>query len=135
VIVLDASFLVGYYNERDSHHAVALSLMKRIAGGECGTGLLLEYVFLEVVNVLLARRDLATAIRATEALLGAREFEFVPCSDLFGRALGAFRSQRGTKLSFSDTVIVVAALDRADGLVATFDAEFRKVPGITVVPE
>lgn len=134
MIVLDSSLLAGYYNERDAHHAAALSVMKRLAGGEWGTGLLLEYVFLEAVNVLLARRDLGTAIRAAEALLGAREFEFVPCAELFGRALGAFVSQQETKLTFTDAAIAAAAIERANGLVATFDAEFRKVPGITVVP-
>ncbi len=99
-----------------------------------GQGLLLEYVFLEVVTVLLVRRELATAIRVGEALLGAPEIEFVPCSDFFGQTLEVFRAQHGTGLSFTDAAILTAATSRANGLVATFDAEFRKFPGVTVVP-
>jgi len=61
VIVLDSSFLIGFYNDRDVHHAKASSLMRDFLDGRWGKGLLLEYVFLEVVAVLLVRTDLATA--------------------------------------------------------------------------
>ena len=64
MIVLDSSFLIGYYNERDSHHQAALTLMDRFLAGEWGRGLLLEYIFLEIVTVLLVRRDYAVATRA-----------------------------------------------------------------------
>ena len=53
MIVLDSSFLIGFYNERDAHHATARPLMDRFLAGEWGAGLLLEYVFLEVVTVLI----------------------------------------------------------------------------------
>jgi len=61
VIVLDSSFLVGFYNERDAHHPVARTLMGRFLAGTWGAGLLLEYVFLEIMTVLLLRRDLPVA--------------------------------------------------------------------------
>jgi predicted nucleic acid-binding protein len=61
VIVLDSSFIVGFYNERDALHNSARTLMERFLNGEWGRGLLLEYVFLEVATVLLIRRDLAVA--------------------------------------------------------------------------
>ena len=57
MIVLDSSFLIGFYNERDAHHGAACKLMERFLGGEWGRGLLLEYIFLEVVTVLTSRRD------------------------------------------------------------------------------
>jgi hypothetical protein len=56
--------------------------------------LLLEYVFLEVVTVLLVRRDLAVATRVGRLLLDAEELEFVPCSDLFLETLQTFRRCR-----------------------------------------
>ena len=42
-----------------------------------------EYVFLEIVTVLLVRRDLEAAVRVGQLLLEAQELEFVLCSDLF----------------------------------------------------
>jgi predicted nucleic acid-binding protein len=48
VIVLDSSFLIGFYNERDAHHVAARALMDRFLTGTWGRGLLLEYVFLDL---------------------------------------------------------------------------------------
>src|SRR3990172_7439089 len=83
VIVLDSSFLIAYHNTRDAHHAAAARTMVDLLGGEWGQALLLEYVFLEVVTVLRARRGRDVAVAAADRLLQAREVDFVPCSPLF----------------------------------------------------
>jgi hypothetical protein len=49
--------------------------MGRFLLGEWSRGLLLEYVFLEVVTVLLVRRDLAVAAKIGRLLLDAGELE------------------------------------------------------------
>jgi predicted nucleic acid-binding protein len=130
VIVLDSSFLIAFYNDRDAHHPKASSLMHDFLDGRWGKGLLLEYVYLEVVTVLLVRADLATATSVAGILTESEELEFVPCSDLFADTVKAFMAQRKTKLSFTDSAIATVAGKRSDGLVLTFDEEFRKVPGI-----
>mgnify|MGYP000918996561 CR=1 FL=1 len=130
MIVLDSSFLIGFYNERDGHHGAARALMNRFQNGEWGRGLLLEYVFLEVATVLIVRRDLGVAARVGQLLLEAEELEFVPCSDLFNETLDAFVGQGSTRLSFADAAIAHVARQRADGRVLTFDDELRKAPGI-----
>jgi predicted nucleic acid-binding protein len=130
LIVFDSSFVVGFYNERDAHHKTASALMERFLKGEWGPGLLLEYVFLEVVTVLLVRRDLQVAARVGKLLLDAEELEFVPCSDLFSSAFEIFTHQGNTRLSFADAAIAHVAQERAEGLVLTFDEEFSKLPGI-----
>jgi predicted nucleic acid-binding protein len=133
VVVLDSSFLVAYYNTRDTHHAAAARAMVRLLAGAWGPALLLEYVFLEVVTVLLARRGTATATTVGETLLAAREITFVPCTELFLDAWNAFRDQGSTsRLSFADAAIVVAARREAPGYVLTFDQDFRSVGGVTV---
>ena len=91
MIVLDSSFIIAYHNTRDVHHAAAKPIMEEVGSGKWGNATLLEYVFLEVVTVLLARRGLEVASNVASILLQARELEFVPCSDLF---LDAFE-QRG----------------------------------------
>lgn len=133
MIVLDSSFLIAYHNTRDVHHAAAARAMVRLVAGEWGRALLLEYVVLEIATVLLARRGLAVANEVTARLLQAREVEFVPCSDLFLEALKVFRTQTTERLSFADAAIVTVARRQRPGFVATFDADFRGVDGVTVV--
>lgn len=134
MVVLDSSFLVAYHNARDVHHAAAADAMRRVVAGEWGRALLLEYVLAEVATVLLARRGLQTASSVVTALLESREVDFVPCSDFFARTLDTFRRQRGGALSFTDAAIVVVAGRDPGAVVATFDAGFQQVEGITVVP-
>jgi len=134
VIVIDSSFLIAYHNERDLHHRAAGEAMELFLAGVWGRGLLLEYVFLEVVSILLAKRGLAVARSVAETLLQSEELEFVPCSDFFLETWETFRGQTGNALSFADAAILTVARARAQGLVATFDADFRALPGITVIP-
>jgi hypothetical protein len=59
----------------------------RIPGRTLGNGLLLEYVYLEVITVLLTRAGAAVAVKAGSDLLESKEFEFVPCSELFAETV------------------------------------------------
>ena len=133
MIVLDSSFLVAYLNTRDVHHPAAARAMVHLVAGEWGPAILLEYVFLEVVTVLRARRGRAMASDAAETLLAAREVEFMPCADLFLEALATFRREDAA-LSFADAAIVTVARRDKHGYVATFDTDFRKVQGVTMIP-
>ena len=99
--VLDSSYLVAFHNDRDVHHEAAARAMPALLAGERGQLLLLEYVFLEVVTVVLLRRDLETASRVGDALLAAREVEFVPCSDVFVDAWDTFADQATGTVSFA----------------------------------
>jgi len=135
MIVLDSSFLVAYHNRRDVHHAAAAATMERLVGGEWGSALLLEYVFLEVVTVLVARRGRDVAVRVATVLLEAREVELVPSSDMFLDVVETFRAQRHGRLSFTDAAIVTVARRRDAGFVATFDRDFRQVEALAVVPD
>ena len=108
--------------------------MVHLVAGQWGRAHLLEYVFLEVVTVLLARRGLAVAVDVAAQLLQAREVDFVACSDLFLDALQTFRNQPADRWSFTDAAIVTVARRDAPGFVATFDADFRELEGVTVVP-
>jgi predicted nucleic acid-binding protein len=109
VVVLDSSFLVAYHNTRDVHHPAAAATMQRVAAGEWGRALVLEYVLAEVATVLLARRGLETAARVAAALLGSREVDFAPCSNFFSETLETFTRQASGSLSFVDAAIVVVA--------------------------
>lgn len=136
MVVLDSSFLIAYYNIRDTNHAAASRAMVQFLSGVWGPGLLLEYVFLEVVTVLAARRGSAIATSVGDTLLTAREVSFVPCTDLFLDAWKTFRDQGKTgRLSFADAAIVVVAHREGPGYVLTFDEDFRSFAGVTVLPD
>lgn len=130
MIVLDSSFLIGFHNDRDSHHGSARALMERFLSMEWGRGLLIEYVYLEVVTVINARRGPGIAAEAGSLLLDAAELDFVPCSSFFARTVALFAGQKNTRLSFADAAIALVAQERADGRVLTFDAELLRFPGI-----
>jgi predicted nucleic acid-binding protein len=134
LLILDSSFLVAFHNKQDAHHSAAARVMEELLQGRFGQALLLEYVFLEVVTVLLARRGLAVATSVAHALLNAREVEFVPCSELFGDVFETFSSQKKTSLSFTDAAIVTLAKRQSGVSIATFDKDFRSIEGISVVP-
>jgi predicted nucleic acid-binding protein len=95
---------------------------------------LIEYVFLEVVTVLLARRGHRAALDVADILLDAEEVDFLPCSDLFRAALREFRTRSAARLSFADAAIVAAAQRHGAEFIATFDEGFRGIEGITMIP-
>ncbi|MGH7864283.1 MAG: hypothetical protein ACREQB_04795, partial [Candidatus Binataceae bacterium] len=87
-----------------------------------------------VVTVLRLRRDVAVAGDVADQLLQAREVDLVPCSDFFLETLSTFRTE-SAPLSFVDAAIVtVARRDKNGGYVATFDADFKDIAGIKVIP-
>ncbi|MBA3560355.1 MAG: type II toxin-antitoxin system VapC family toxin [Gemmatimonadaceae bacterium] len=100
-----------------------------------GRALLLEYVFLEVVTVLRARRGLSLASSVGGTLLAAREIDFVPCSDLFLEALDEFRQQGMAQLSLVDAAILTVARRSSPGFIASFDDDFRACEGAAVIPD
>lgn len=133
MIILDSSFLVAYHNRNDAHHQAAKRIMEGVINGEWGESLLPEGVFVEVVTVLAARCDVATAKEAGELLLDAREVELVPSSEWFGDAWRIFTAQDAFALSFVDASIVALARGRNTPFVASFDRDFATVRGLELV--
>ncbi len=108
--------------------------MQRLIDGAWGPALLSEYVFLEVVTVLLLRQNLATAIEIGEVLLRAREIEFISGTEVFADAWRIFREQRRTKLSFVDAALIAIADSKDAAAIATFDRALARASGRQAVP-
>lgn len=134
MIVLDTSFLVAWANESDAHHERALAAVDRIANGELGRLLLPEYVVVETATVLAARKDLPSSARFIEALLDAREIEYVPCGPAFLDAFRLFRSQKRFALNFVDAAIMAVANSRGATHIATYDEALAKAAGLLRLP-
>jgi len=105
--------------------------MDHLARGEWGEAILLEYVVVEVVTVIAARREHHPAVSVGDRLIGNRDLEFVPCSRLFSSAFEVFRSEHS--LSFVDAAIVAVARSR-EARVATFDRDFAAIEELEIVP-
>lgn len=135
MIVIDTSVLVAFNNRRDVFHSVAQAAMEGFAFGTWGKGLLLEYVFLETMNVLKRKLTPAMAIHAGGFLRRSHQLEFVSTSDLFPSFWNEFRSDYLSPLSFTDHALAHIARQRAGGKILTFDKAFQGVPGLTILPE
>jgi len=131
VVVLDSSFVIAFHNELDAHHPLARVQMGTLLAGSWGSGLLPEYVFVEVAAVLLRKRGLTVATRVTNALLEAPELELINCAGFFRETLERFQNQSDA-LSFTDASIVTLALRFAQGRVLTFDQGILSYPGISL---
>jgi len=87
------------------------------------------------VTVLAARRNINVAVSVGMTLLQSREVEFVPCFNYFLESMDVFKGQGKLGLSFTDATIVVVCRELGAGLLATFDNSFKKIEGLTVVPD
>lgn len=130
VLLLDTSVLVAAHNEDEGHHAAAKRLLEAIAADRWDAVLLHEYVFLELVTVLAARRSFQVAVRAGEALLTSSKVELVASSEDFSAVWETFRGQPRGKLSFADAALVSLARTRKATHIATFDKDLLRASGL-----
>ena len=133
MILVDSGVFIAAVTAKDKHHAAAKAILADIAKGVWGAGLVPEYVFVESVNYLVRKRGLEVAVAFARQLLAAKELTLVPCLRGFPRALTEFLEQRGTALSFTDASLVSVAKGRGVRYIATFDSDFRAIPGLRVV--
>ncbi|NOZ58518.1 MAG: type II toxin-antitoxin system VapC family toxin [Euryarchaeota archaeon] len=128
---IDTSAIVAYYNSRDQHHAQAVEVLSKAAGGEYGRLFISDYVFDEAVTVTLVRtKDLELAVRLGEVLLNSEVEVLRVDEDAFDLAWRIFRE---VGLSFTDCTIL--ALMRLYGIptLITFDRGFAGM-GVRMVP-
>ena len=132
MIMLDSSFLIAYHNTSDKNHQRASEIMPRIASGEYGKVNITDYVFDETATYLAAKQGLGKAVAVGGYLLGATELIGIQKDD-FKDAWNLFKSQRNTRLSFTDCTIVVAMRANAIKELATFDGDFGKFNDISPI--
>jgi hypothetical protein len=133
VILLDTSLIVAYSNESDENHGKAKEVIDDVAMENYGPPVITDYIFDEVVTVILLRtKSLARATRLGETLLGATHLVRID-EDLFDKAWTIFKQQRKNKFSFTDcTTIAVCKANRISN-VATFDDDFTKLENVNAI--
>ena len=122
MIFLDSSMFVAYWNLRDAHHEKADKLMKKILNQEYGLPFFSDYIFDEVVTVLLFKVGFNIANEIGEYLLNS-ELEMVAVDkDLFSKSWDFFNTSQN--LSFTDCTILAIMEEYRISKLATFDKGF-----------
>lgn len=133
MIFLDSSLIVAHSNEADENHAKALEIIKDVTKGRYGTSVITDYIFDEVMTVMLAKtKSVTRTVDLGEKLLGAALLLRIDGSS-FDLAWKIFREQRKQVFSFTDCASIATC--RANGIsnIATFDGDFQGIEEFTVI--
>lgn len=128
MIILDTSFIISYFNTRDQNHSKAAKLMKQMQEPLCLT----DYIFDETVTVSLIRlKSIEKASKIGDILKSLRIIDVEKSG--FDKAWDLFCKQKDTTLSFTDCTTISIMQENYIEKIATFDEDFYKIKGITVV--
>lgn len=133
MFLLDSSLIVAYSNEADENHERALQVVRDLDRGRYGTPVITDYIFDEVVAVMLIRtKKVEKVFELGEALLNSTLLLRID-EHLFSLAWSIFKEQRRPMFSFTDCASIATC--RANGIsnIATFDEDFKKLEGYTII--
>ena len=134
MIFLDSSFIIAFYNSRDSNHESARRLMKRIINREFGDPMISDYIFDEVATSLMKYIGHKEAVKTCEAILASVNLASVGEST-FKKSFEMFKKQINTGLSFTDCTNIALMEDQGLKNIATFDSDFKRFPQINSVAD
>ncbi len=124
MIFLDSSFLVAYAVQGDSNHSASVELMEDVVGSTYGPPVISDYIFDETATVIFLRtKELRKSGSVGDAML--KSFRVLRVDEVaFGAAWRRFRSQKGTRYSFTDCTTIELMHRYGVGYIATFDRKF-----------
>lgn len=133
MIFLDSSFLVAFEVDGDTNHSKAVEVMRDVVNSAYGPPIISDYVFDETTTVTFLRtKELRKARLVGDTML--RAFRMLKVDDeVFRTAWQRFRSQKGTKHSFTDCTSVELMQQNSIRSIATFDREFKGYKELDVV--
>ena len=131
MIFVDASVFIAYANLDDVHHNRALAFIQDIEQGKYGTPITSDYVFQEIVGVTLRKQGKEKSIQIGNYLLRSALLIVLDNASL----AEAWKIFVKTELELNPVDCASIMSMRLAGVtdIATFDQEFKKVKGITVV--
>ncbi len=131
MILLDSNMLIAYADEDDECHKQAVAIVTAVESGKYGKAVVLDLVFSEVMTVLaLKAKNKPVALKFAEIIKAAYGIAFSD-ETLFLRALEIFKER--PRLSFADSALFAYAGLHGAEHIASFDREFKKVPGAKIV--
>lgn len=130
VAVVDTGVLIGLADVDDEHHDVAFEIVHGMDHGDLPTGRVTNYVLLESLNWIHARKRHETAVETYTRIHKSAGFEMVQAAQKdFHRAMDLFETYEG--LAFGDATI--AAYMEREGIehLYSFDDDFDTLETIT----
>ncbi len=133
MIILDSSFIVAVEVETDQNHEKAVEIRNKIIKGEFGDTVISDYIFDETITVTYQKtKDLKKTILIGTNLRNSAKMMNVE-EEIFEEAWEIFKKQENTKFSFTDCTIFSIMKLRKINNIATFDKDFEKIEGISVI--
>ena len=130
-IFIDSSFLIALINENDSLHEKSLQYLDLIEKNDCYIS---NLIINEVITVIGNKIDLKTAISAFNLLYDIfhliDEYENKDFNSYVMLAYEKFN----TKLSFTDSSVIVNMHNEGIENLLSFDNEFKRVKDINLIP-
>lgn len=124
-LLLDATFVAGYLNPRDQHHAEAVKRLPQVrAASEV---VITEAVLVEVGNLLHPTQHRLRAAEFIGTCYVTGNITVVPVdTDLLKRALAFYRQHNDKLWGLTDCISFVVMRDRGLTMAATADSDFQQ---------
>ena len=124
-LLIDATFVAGYLNRRDQHHAKALTCMPRVrAASEV---FITEAVLIEIGNLLHETQHRLRAAEFIETCYGTPNITVVPVdTSLFASAIEFYRRHTDKAWGLTDCISFIVMRDRGLMIAATADSDFQQ---------
>ena len=133
MILLDSSLIVAYSNKSDENHKKALKIIRDLHRGRYGTPIITDYIFDEVVTVMLIKtKNIQKVSELGEALLNSTLL-FRVDEDTFNSAWKIFKEQEKPRFSFTDCTSIAICKTNGISNIATFDQDFKRIEGYTII--
>jgi len=133
MIFLDSCLIIAYSNEIDENHAKAIQILKDIENGKYGTPVISDYIFDEIVTVMLIKtKNLMKVAELGEILLNATLLIKIDDS-IFNLAWKIFKEQQKPKFSFIDSTSIAICKMNGTSKIATFDKDFEELKEFNII--
>ncbi len=125
-LILDTSFIIALNDAGDFNHKHAQSLRARIEDKEFGRCYFSDYIFDELMTLMMARSIHNKKIMDIgDALLGDETIELLKVDkEVFMQSWGLFKIS--SNLSFTDCTTIILAKDFNVKNIASFDSDFDR---------
>lgn len=133
MILLDTGIIVARASAKDQHHARAVEIMNEIDEGKYGTLVITDYVFDEAMTLLLSRLGDVKAIAELGDKILSSGMLISTDTERFMSAWQIFKTQRKTRLSFTDCTILACCKITRIEVLATFDNTLGIASGMTII--
>ena len=130
-ILLDASFIIAFDNERDVHHNKTLPIWIKIANGEYGQYFISDYIFDEISGVSLRKIGKEKTINLCNKII--RDIPIINIDQhIFDEAWIIFEKTK-LNLSFTDCTNLVLLKLMSSKKIATFDKGFNDIKDVELI--